>query len=180
MACQMTKARLEPCKDVVGGLKNVFIANFDAIPFTQITFQGTDGEISAIAGSPDVFRYELRGTSDFNETITTSRDNGTTFFEQVLTLNLKKLSPQSHKEIKFLASNRPKIFVEDNNGNIFLAGAEFGMDMTAGNITRGAAMGDSSGYTLTFTGMERQPAEFLNDNLAAIGVNQSSSFISDI
>jgi hypothetical protein len=180
MACQITKARLEPCKDVVGGLKNVFIANFDAIPFANITFGGTDGEISAVSGTPTVFQYELRGTSDFNETITTSRDNGTTFFEQVLTLNLKKLSPQSHKEIKFLASNRPKIFVEDNNGNIFLAGAEFGMDMTAGNITRGAAMGDSSGYTLTFTGMERQPAEFLNDAMGNLGIDQSASFIGDI
>jgi hypothetical protein len=180
MACQIAAGRLEPCKDVVGGLQAVYLSNFDAFSFDQITFGGTDGEVSAIAGTPETFKYELRGTSDFNETITSSRENGTTFYEQVLTLNLKKLTPKSHKEIKFIATNRPKVFVEDNNGNIFLAGAEFGMDLTAGNITRGAAMGDSSGYTLTLTGMERQPAEFLDDTLTNVGVTTSSTYISDI
>ena len=33
--------------------------------------------------------------------------------------------------------------------------------MSGGTIVSGAAMGDMSGYTLTFTGMERVPANFL-------------------
>jgi len=180
MACQIAAGRLEPCKDVVGGLKAVYLSNFDAFGFDDITFNGTDGEISAIANTPETFKYELKGNNDFNETITTSRENGTTFYEQVLTLNLKKLTPKTHKELKFIVANRPHVFVEDNNGNIFLAGAEFGMDVTAGNITRGVAMADASGYSLTLTGMERQPAEFLDDTLTAVGVTVSATNISDI
>ena len=179
MACDLTLGRLEPCKDSVGGLKAVYLANFEEFAIDDVTFEVT-GEISAIAGTPDAFKYELRGTNDFNETITTSRENGTTFYEQVLTLNLKKLSPKSHKEIKLLVAGRPHVFVEDNNGSIFLAGAEFGMDVTAGNITRGAAMGDASGYSLTLTGMETRPAEFLDDTLANVGVVVATTNIDDI
>lgn len=175
MACTLTSGRTEPCKDVVGGLQAVYFSNFDAFTFDDITFDGTNDEISAIANTPTAFKYELKGNNDFNETITSSRENGTTFYEQVLTLNLKKLTAQMHKELKFIVANRPKVFVEDNNGNIFLAGAEFGMDVTAGNITRGVAMGDASGYTLTLTGMERQPAEFLDDTLTNIGVTISAT-----
>jgi len=163
MACTLTTGRLEPCKDSVGGLKNIYLVNFTDLEYSDISFDATDGDIDALtfeAGAA-AFKYELRGTNDFNETITTSRENGTTFYEQVLTLSLKKLSPKSHKEIKLLIAARPKIFVEDNNGNYFLAGAEFGVDVTGGNITRGAAMGDASGYSLTLTGMESRPAEFL-------------------
>ena len=48
--------------------------------------------------------------------------------------------------------------VEDYNGNFFLVGREHGADVTGGTIVTGAAMGDLSGYTLTFSGMERLPA----------------------
>ena len=54
--------------------------------------------------------------------------------------------------------NRPHIFVEDYNGNFFLIGAVHGCDLNAGTISSGAAMGDLSGYTLTFTGQETIPA----------------------
>lgn len=183
MACTLTLGRLEPCKDSVGGLKNIYLTNFDDLAFADITFDATTGVVDGLTfdAAAEVFKYELRGTNDFNETITTSRENGTTFYEQVLTLALKKLSPKSHKEIKLLIAGRPKVFVEDNNGNFFLAGAEFGMDVTAGNITRGAAMGDASGYTLTLTGMESRPAEFLDSAMVtALLAEVSATNIDDI
>lgn len=36
------------------------------------------------------------------------------------------------------------------------------MDLTAGTISDGVAMGDFNGYKLTFTGMENVPANFLD------------------
>jgi len=35
-------------------------------------------------------KYELKGNSSFEQTITSSRENGTTFLEQVLNLTLEK------------------------------------------------------------------------------------------
>lgn len=180
MACNIAYGRLEPCKDSVGGLKAIYISNFDAFDYADITFGGTDGEVSAIAGTPSAYKYELRGNSSFEQNIVSSRENGTTTYEQVLSLTLKKLTPKTHKELKLLVSGRPKVFVEDNNGNIFLAGAEFGLDVTAGTIVSGGAMGDLSGYTLTLNGMESAPAEFLDDTLLNVGVTVSTDTISDI
>jgi len=72
---------------------------------------------------------------------------------------LKSQDSSTHKEIKALAWGRPKIIVEDNNGNLFVVGHEYGTQLSATTST-GAAMGDKSGYELTFTAMEKELAPF--------------------
>ena len=168
MACDISLGRLEPCKDAVGGLNAVYFVNFgDA---TGYTYNGTNTDvIDEVAGTPSAYKYELKGGSSYTETITSSRENGTTFFEQKLSLTLKKLTITQHKQIKLLSYGRPQVIVEDNNGNFFYCGLEHGMDVTGGTIVTGAAMGDLSGYTLELTGMERVPANFIGDTLAGAG-----------
>jgi hypothetical protein len=168
MACDLSLGRLEVCKDSVGGLKNVYFVNYGEMG--AITYDSTDTDvIDAVAGTPDAYKYELKGASTFTQNINSSRENGTTFFEQVLELTFKKLTVKDHKELKLMAYGRPNVIVEDNNGNFFLAGLEHGCDVTGGTIVTGAAMGDLSGYTLTLTGMEKVPANFLGDSLSLVG-----------
>jgi len=81
----------------------------------------------------------------------------------------KYLYLKDHKELKLLAYGSPQVIVEDYNGNYFLAGLEHGMDVTGGTIVTGGAMNELSGYTLTLTGMERVPANFLGDTPTAVG-----------
>jgi len=104
------------------------------------------------------YKYEVRGSSTYTENIQSSRENGTTAFEQVLELTLKKLTKEDHNAIKLLSFNRPHIIIEDNNGNAFVSGLKYGMD----TVVTGGAMADMSGYTLSFTGMEKAPANFIN------------------
>lgn len=165
MACDISLGRKEVCKDSVGGLRAVYFVNYDDVDANGYTYDVTDTDmITAITGVATInaYKYDLKGTSTLDTNITPSRENGTTLFEQVLTLNLKKLTVDMHKEIKLLAWGRPRILVEDNNGNFFWCGLEHGMDVTGGTIVSGAAMGDLSGYTLTFTGMEKIPANFVD------------------
>ena len=77
------------------------------------------------------------------------------------------MTVQDHKELKLLAFGRPHVIVQDYNNNAFLMGAEHGADVSGGTIVTGAAMGDMSGYTLTLTGMETKPANFLEGATAA-------------
>ena len=171
MACDISLGRLEPCKDSNGGLKAVYFVNWGEVTgYVYGTGDNTDA-IDEITGDPNAYRYELKGTSSFTQTITSSRENGTTFFQQELALTLKKLSIVDHKQIKLLSYGRPQVIVEDNNGNFFYCGLEHGMDVTGGTIVTGAAMGDLSGYTLTLTGMEPVPANFLLGNLSSTGFN---------
>jgi len=158
MACDLTKGRIEPCKDVVGGIKAVYFIDYGDI---TIAYDSTNTDVIDDLGAVTAYKYELKGNSSFEQTINASRENGTTFFEQTLNLTLKKLSAADHKEIKLLAYGRPHVVVADYNGNAFLMGAEHGADCSGGTIVTGAAMGDLSGYTLTFTGQEQLPANFL-------------------
>lgn len=161
-ACDIGLGRIEPCKDQVGGLDAVYFCNFDDLPTIAITVNASTDEVTAVTGDPMLYKYDLKGTSNLEQTVTSSRDNGTTFFDQVLSLNLKKQDLSTHKEVKLLAHGRPKVIVRDNNSNFFLVGFEHGADVNGGTISSGTAFGDFTGYNLTFQAMEKSAALFLN------------------
>ena len=160
MACNISLGRLEGCKDTVGGLAAIYFINYGEASFVA---DGVNEEllVSALPADPDplasIYKYDLRGTSTFDQALTSSRDNGTTVVEQTLTVSLKKQDATTHKEVKLLAYGRPHIIVEDNNGDFWVLGEEFGAEMSATTST-GAAMGDKSGYELTFVASERRLA----------------------
>ena len=166
MACStLTKGRVRPCKDSVGGLRNVYFVDYGSVDFTIA--DDIVSLVSAADSAATLYKYEvIKGGSSFTQNIQASIENGTVVFEQVLELSLHKLSAEDHKEIKLLSFGRPYIFVEDYNGNVFLAGREHGMEVTGGSIATGTAMGDMSGYTLTFTGMEVAPSQFVAQAVA--------------
>lgn len=171
MSCDIANGRLEACKDGVSGLDAIYIINFgefnpDPVALGgDVTYSNSPGyedSISDIANVTNIYKFELKGANSFEQTIQSSRDNGTTFFEQVLTIQLKKQDPVTHKNIKLLAYGRPVIIVRTRGNQFFIAGLQRGMDVTAGTVSSGTAMGDFNGYSLTFTGMENLPANFLN------------------
>ena len=174
MACIVTKGRTEPCKDVVGGINAVYFAAYDSLG--TITYDSTDADvIDAFGDSPTWFKYVVKGASSFEQTITSSRENGTIFYEQTLNVSLKKMSKQTHNELKLLANGMPHVIVEDNNGNKFLMGLEYGASVSGGTIVTGTAMGDLSGYTLTLTAQEKIPANFVD-----VTITPSTSYINDL
>ena len=163
MACDLTKGRKVPCKDVVGGITRVWFVDFGDLG----TVTQTDDAISDMTGTFTAYQYDVKGNSSLEQTITSSRENGTTFFEQALTLSLPKLSKEDNKELKLMSFGRPHICIEDYNGNFMLAGLENGADVTGGTIATGAAMGDMSGYTLNFSAQELKPANFIINGTSA-------------
>jgi hypothetical protein len=169
MACALSLGRIEPCKDVVGGITAVYFLNYESL---TVTYDVTNTDaIDTLGSGLTAYKYELKGNSSFEQTVNSSRENGTTFFDQTLNLTLHKLSKQSNKEIKLMAYGRPIVIVEDYNGNYFVAGLEHGCEVTGGTIVTGAAMGDLSGYTLTLNGQEQVPANFLDSTLSAAGIS---------
>jgi hypothetical protein len=164
MSCNLSDGRLLPCKDQVGGLKNVYFINH-GVDSTLVTTAGSEDTVAHTDFSgADAYKYALKGNSSLTQNIQSSRENGTTAFEQVLELTLPKLTKEDNFQIKILSFGRPHIVVEDYNGNFFLIGREHGADVTGGTIVTGAAMGDLSGYTLTLTAMERTPANIITGN----------------
>jgi hypothetical protein len=113
-----------------------------------------DGELDDLGSPSSAYKYELNPQgSDFDEAITVSEENGTVFYEQTLNLALPNLSKTALRDLKILAQGRFQVF-----GDLYLAGAYNGMTVTGGNVGRGKAYGDMSGYNLTLMGREQRAA----------------------
>ena len=172
MACDISNGRIEQCKDSVSGLKAIYIINYDKLNSDAVAY------LSSPVGSEDVidtwvpidtatamnlYKYELKSTTNsFTTAIESSRDNGTTFFSQTLVAALKRQDAATTKNVKLLAYGRPRIVVRTMTDQFFLMGLDQGADVSAGEISSGAALGDFNGYSLTFLAQEEMPANFLD------------------
>jgi hypothetical protein len=172
MACDITAGRIEQCKDSVSGLKAMYLINYEDLNSDSPTYvtYGTGDNIDEITDWIPVddttqltmYKFELKSTANsFTTAINSSRDNGTTFFEQTLVAALKRQDVVTHKNVKLLAYGRPRIIVRTMTDQFFLMGLDQGADVSAGEISSGAALGDFNGYSLTFTAQEELPANFL-------------------
>jgi hypothetical protein len=164
----ITAGRLDPDKNSIGGLRAVYFVNDgDA---TGVTYDATNTDaIDTVTGTPTAYKYDLKGANSFEQTVVSSRENGTTFYEQNIKLTLPKLTQKAHKELKLLTYGKPQVIVEDNNGNFFYCGLKRGMEVVGGTIVTGTALGDLSGYTLELKGEEPVAANFIDATLATAG-----------
>jgi hypothetical protein len=153
MPCALSQGYVLDCKDSLGGMTEVlFIAKADVTATTEAS-----GVITAItkAAGKRFYKYELvKETANFVENINASVENGTVFYQQELTIVLNKLQANTRNEILLLAQSLLVAIAKDNNGKYWYLGKNNGLDITAGNSGTGTAIGDRSGYTLTFTGKE--------------------------
>jgi hypothetical protein len=179
MACLITSGRIEPCKDSLGGLRNVYFINED-ITANYIYKETTLGSGIYVADTDfsesidyvnfveKLYKFELKSNENvYDQEIVSSRENGTTFFRQTLTIKLKKQDIATHNAVKTLAYAKPRILVENNEGQFFLVGLLRGCDLTAGSINNGGALGDFSGYSLTFQAEELLPSQFVASGTSA-------------
>lgn len=181
MACAITHGRIEPCKDSLGGLRNIYFINDDLVtgdvvfydPTSTPPFVDTD-EVYYVANVGSIYKFELKSNENvYDQEIVTSRENGTTFFRQTLTIKLKKQDITTHNAVKTLAYAKPRILVENNEGQFFLVGMFRGCDLTAGSINNGGALGDFSGYSLTFQAEELLPSPFVMNGTNTFRVGQA-------
>lgn len=148
---------------VAGDVLTIAGGTGGTITITNYATVGYEDLITSIGGTiNNIYKYELKGNNGFTTTMNTSRENGTTFFTQTITAELKRQDPVFHKQFKLLAYGRPHIVVRTNGNQFFLAGLYRGCDATAGSVESGVAYGDFNGYKITFEAMEEKPANFLD------------------
>ena len=153
MACNLTQGFTLDCKDAVGGIKSIHLIDWASTGFTV-----SGGEVTATTVvSGDVYTYELpKGVGSMTTTTNVSQENGTVFNQTDIVARLRKLSTTKRNELKLLAQNRVFCIVKDNNDNYWLAGNEYGCDITAMTSESGTAMGDVQGYNFTLSAIEAE------------------------
>lgn len=157
MACALTQSYTLDCKDSIGGLKAVWFAAVEDIA----SWTGSAGTYTAVTMDSGKYfwKYDLvKESSNFAEAVNTNVQNGTVFYAQTLEIILNKLQVNTRNEILLLAKNRLVALVQDNNGKTWVLGEVNGLDLTGGGSATGTAFGDRNGYTLTFTGNEKEMA----------------------
>lgn len=163
MACTIIEGREIDCADSAGGVAELYVAEYDNVQQAAIiASSGTITSMNCLPGKR-FYTYQMeKGNAQFDEKTVRSVENGTTFHEQTLTFNMKKLSARMRNDIYILAQKRTLWIVKDNNGIIKLLGQVGGMDLTEATASTGKAFGDLNGATLTFAGMEKEPANVLS------------------
>lgn len=166
MSCDISKGKLElACKDAVGGLNAIYLANYsDSYGFTVSSGTASGHVLTDLGSVTEVFKYALKNTANtFQQDIQSSRDNGTTLFNQVLNFTLTKLNKDMEFQVKMMALGRPQIFVETNSGDVFLMGKDFGCEISGSSQVQGT-LDALNGYVLTATAQEREPIYYLDSS----------------
>ena len=171
MSCEISNGRLEACKNSTSGIKACYLINYDKLNSDSVTYLTASGSEDVIdtwtpiddSASMNLYKFELKSNSNsFTTQINSDRNNGTTFFTQTLVINLKRQDAVTTKQVKILSYGRPRIVIRTMTDQFFLMGLDQGADVSAGEISTGAALGDFNGYSLTFTAEEELPANFLD------------------
>jgi len=186
MACDLSKGMTSlPCKSSYGGIKNVYVMResdwynglfTNNISNPSITYPISQGNLFYDwGGDYTVYKFALKNSANtFTQDMTSSRDNGTTVFTQTLNLFLPKLSSELEFQVKILCYGRPRVFVELNDGTLFMMGNSYGCEATGKSEISGTLDG-RSGYTLTIIAAEDQPVWYLVDDAAQSLFNSISA-----
>jgi hypothetical protein len=165
-SCLATSSISLACAASVGGIVKAYVV---AGVISGETRNGDD-EVLTLSGSGNVYTYEVqKQTSQMTETLNSSLENGTTFYQQDLVLSFHKIDSEKRNQLKLLAQNRGlRMFVEDNNGTIYYLGDDYGGGYTsAASTMTGTAFGDKNGYEITFSFFASEPAPILAGTLAS-------------
>ena len=149
----------------LSGISNSFFINFGEID--TVTYSGTapdlGDDIQAITGVTKLYKYELKGANGFDQNILSSRANGTTVFEQMLTAQFKRQDVATTKNIKFIAYGRPYIVIQSRSNQFWLMGLTEGADVESGSINTGVEYVDYNGYQIVMKATEQKPANWLTN-----------------
>jgi|ERR1043165_3666876 hypothetical protein len=156
MACSAISAVTYTCLQNTGGVKNIYITNFENVTGTTANGIGTLTDID-LSGSAKFQQFQFnRNTSSIEEEATINLENGTTFYTQTVNLVIPRRQAATRDKILVLASGQPKlaVIVEDQNGLFWFVGLENGAYLTSNKTGSGVKKDDANAYTLTLVGEE--------------------------
>jgi hypothetical protein len=176
MSCYISSGVQLGCSDGIGGIKKIYIVGGVTGEVTGYTYN----TIGAITGATSttgttLYGFELkRNTSSLSQNTTKSFENGTIYWEQVLTAIFFKYDQDKRNQLRILGQNdQIQIVAIDQNDTQYLLGQVNGMYLSGGSAATGTAFGDRNGFEMIFTGQESEPARVISGALASVFVGAS-------
>lgn len=153
-SCYTTQGAIINCNDNVGGISEIYIADFIDKGTPTINASGLITAWSDATG--DFYTYQVaKETANFDQATTPSEQNGTTFYEQTGAFQLAGLDSNRELENDILAKGRFLVIFKSRGTTpkYFLIGYNNGAYIKPGAST-GTAMGDFKGYKYTVSAKE--------------------------
>jgi len=146
---------VQGCLDNSGGVQLVLLTNRENI--TAVTINATTSVVTAITMATGSSFYAFtsnKNTGYFNQKITNSVENGTSFVEQEIKMNFTKTDNTKRNIVRTISISEMVAIVKDFNDNYWLSGYESGLYLTEGMSNSGEKRTDANGYQVTIKGEE--------------------------
>lgn len=142
------KGIAKDCSQSMGGIKNVYIANYADVTAVQV---GTDKITGITVTSGASFHgYALRkGAASMTSTNTIDNANGINYVTTDLVFNMLKMDTAKRVEMSALALNELAVIVEDANGVFWYLGKDEPVVCTTGTGATGQQRTDGNMYSVT-------------------------------
>lgn len=141
-----------PCKDNMGGIKEVYIAKSGDI--TKVELNTEKNKISGITlGTGAKFKtYKFRkGTASMTSTASSDEAIGNFSVTTELALQFSKMETSKRLEIMAMCLEDVVVIVHDFNGCYWYLGYDFPVSATAATAQTGTAATDLNGYNVTLS-----------------------------
>lgn len=151
MACTQTLSGLtRDCSNSMGGIKEVYIANFDDV--SGVTITSDIITTISMVGAAKFKKYSFRPqTAELVSTPQVNSENGVAYIQSVLTMQFAKMDTTKRLEINALSLGDLALVVVDNNGKMWYLGKDNPVTASGGDSGTGKAFTDANRYGIQLT-----------------------------
>ena len=166
MSCVLTSGRIEPCRDAIGGVKNVYL-----FPYVKYNNSQIDIKFQTLVSFPttNIFKYEVQNGT-FEQNIVND-ENGVSY-QQSLIFTMFKQDRLTTNELNTLTNIDFRYVAELYDGTFRVGGLFNGAKVESLTLVSGGTKQDLNGYNVTITGLEEIQAPFLDSlDVLSAGAN---------
>lgn len=164
------------CKNSIGGISEVYIANYEDLWKTKIDDNGMI--IPYIHRGTSFYEFKLRkGQASFTGTLNVN-ENGANYYTNAITMNFSKMDTAKRNEMMALVGNDVIVIFKDNNGKCWFLGKDEPVQVTEASGTTGNVKSDANMYTITIAEESKElPFEVPVNIYEGIGVDWTQEYL---
>ena len=155
------------CLNSNGGIDEIKVKVFDSALTGHAVASGVDTLSGTALSGWKVFECEEE-TSMGDDAGATDAGAGTSIYVQTVTYVNNKLKASFRNTLNNLHGMRVHVAIKDNNGLVWLFGYERGMIVSASSSATGTAFNERNGYSVTFSGREKQTILSVSNSWSAL------------
>lgn len=153
MPCaSIKKFSYDPCLSNLGGVKEIYLANYVANAAQVVTETGaTEGTITGFTTGVTWEKYQFRkNTCSMTSTLNVN-DGGSNYWSTELSMVFGRMDANKRLAIQALVLGEAMAIVVDANGESWFLGQDEPLSATSGTGQTGTAKSDSNNYTIVLT-----------------------------